>query len=315
MKVNAVGHIGSSGLGRAFEMHAGCLSTFHDVSYESINGGPRGQAENLYFHGMPKDSKGFNSSGRSIAYWVCESTELDESYHQEHDRFTDIWTASTFCQEVMERELNRKVKLVPHYVDKFSAKTTSNTRPTILIAFDGHSRILRKNPAASVAAARDAFGANCEIIVKAKHLKPSYKQWLVKTAKDSPISFIEEHLDDEEMTQLYDRVDILLSLHCAEGFGLHILEAMAHSKKVVATDFGGSRDFLLPATGYPVEDVINSTTDEVFKGKWAFPSHDHAVEQLRIAATDDGTKNKAAFKMARNNFNHISTLCATEAAL
>ena len=54
------------------------------------------------------------------------------------------------------------------------------------------------------------------------------------------------------MSVLMDVADIYASPHCSEGFGMTIAEAMAAGKVVVATDYGGSRDFLDETCGYPV---------------------------------------------------------------
>jgi GT2 family glycosyltransferase len=56
-----------------------------------------------------------------------------------------------------------------------------------------------------------------------------------------------------EVADLVALADIYASPHCSEGFGLTIAEAMAAGKPVIATDFGGSRDFLDARSGWPVK--------------------------------------------------------------
>jgi glycosyltransferase involved in cell wall biosynthesis len=56
----------------------------------------------------------------------------------------------------------------------------------------------------------------------------------------------------EAARTLLDMADIYASPHASEGFGLTIAEAMAMGKPVVASNFGGSTDFLDESCGFPV---------------------------------------------------------------
>jgi glycosyltransferase involved in cell wall biosynthesis len=49
-----------------------------------------------------------------------------------------------------------------------------------------------------------------------------------------------------------DAADLYASPHASEGFGLTVAEAMGHGKVVVASDFGGTTDFLDNSCGFPV---------------------------------------------------------------
>ena len=55
------------------------------------------------------------------------------------------------------------------------------------------------------------------------------------------------------MLQLMNSCDSLVSLHSSEGFGLHIAEAMAMGKAVIATNWSGNTDFMNSTNSYPVE--------------------------------------------------------------
>ena len=48
------------------------------------------------------------------------------------------------------------------------------------------------------------------------------------------------------MMQLINSIDSLISLHRSEGFGLHLAEAMAMGKAVIATNWSGNTDFMNP---------------------------------------------------------------------
>jgi len=266
-----------------------------------IEGRPGPETDIYYSHGSPYALAGLGTTNaRVIAYWVCEATDLQPRYHENIDKVDDLWTASSFCSEVFDLKLNRDAKVIPHCVDRYNYQPRKNDVPVILIPFDYGSRFERKNPIASVRACRDAFGENCQIILKARNAPGPIVNWLIQEAAPAPVKPITNSLSADQLYQLYVTPDIVLSLHHSEGFGLHLLEAMAHGKKVVASDFGGSRDFVNGGNAYPVTTFESSVNDNLFKGNWGYPLHEHAVEQLRSAYEDDFTKCEKAFRTALN---------------
>lgn len=314
MKFNAIGPISVSGLGNAFEMHSEALAAFHSVERFSVHEDIENEVENTYYHGAPKLAERVNTTGRNIAYWVCESTKLSLDYLHNVHAFDDIWTASTYCQRILAEQLDRDVKVVPHCVTRFKYKPQTNAQPIILVPFDGHSRFVRKNPLASIKAVRDAFGDKCKLVIKGKNVRPSFQKWLIAECEGLDALFIWDKISYEELDQLYALVDIVLSLHSAEGFGLHLLEGMAFGKKVVATDWGGNTDFMASDNSFLVDAKEVDVTDEFFHGTWGQPVHDAAVEQLRAAATADQDVCLAAFDTALK-FSMINTIRKTQIAL
>lgn len=313
MKFNGVGPIRGSGLGNAYDMHTEALGVFHRVDCSDFRS-PIFAHENTYYHGMPRRSEAVNTSGRNIAYWVCESSKLTEDYHKNHHRFTDIWTASTYCQQILETELNRKVKVVPHCVRRFTFQERVSDRLAVLIVFDGNSRFVRKNPVAAIAAVKDAFGRDCQLIVKGRNVKSTLLQWMRKEAEGLDAVFLTDDFSLADLQRIYSATDILLSLHTSEGFGLNLLEAMGYGKKVVATAWGGNVDYMNDKNSFLVEAKEVDVNDDYFKGTWGQPSHEHAVEQLRAAAQADNTINKAAFQTALQ-YSFTNTISATHVAL
>jgi O-antigen biosynthesis protein len=91
-----------------------------------------------------------------------------------------------------------------------------------------------------------------------------------------------------ELDALNSIAVIYASSHCSEGFGLTIAEALAAGKTVVATDFGGSRDFLDETVGFPVEAhpfELDCDHDAYKRGtKWARVDEGRLADLLREAA-------------------------------
>jgi hypothetical protein len=96
---------------------------------------------------------------------------------------------------------------------------------TVLLIFNCASGFERKNPLASIAAFRKAFGddPNATLIVKASNLDvyPEGKALIEKTAADANnVRLLDMVMSTDEMAGLYTSSDALLSLHRSEGFGL-----------------------------------------------------------------------------------------------
>jgi glycosyltransferase involved in cell wall biosynthesis len=65
-------------------------------------------------------------------------------------------------------------------------------------------------------------------------------QQQVKAANN--IEIIDSVVSDDEMKAIINACHVLMSLHRSEGFGLHLAEAMAAGKPVIATDWSGNTD-------------------------------------------------------------------------
>ena len=105
------------------------------------------------------------------------------------------------------------------------------------------------------------------------------------------VEIIKDYLSQSQLAALYRETDVLLSLHRAEGFGLPMLEAMAHGIPVVATGWSGNLEFmnasnsrLVPYDLIPVQDTAAVYGASV----WADPDVAAAASALRELASDPG---------------------------
>jgi glycosyltransferase involved in cell wall biosynthesis len=84
---------------------------------------------------------------------------------------------------------------------------------------------------------------------------------------------------------LFRACDCYVSPHRSEGFGLTVAEAMALGVPVIATDYGGTVDFVTEEVGFPLRyRLIEVDRDHgpYAKGAiWADPSREHLQELLR----------------------------------
>ena len=88
-----------------------------------------------------------------------------------------------------------------------------------------------------------------------------------------------------ELAGLIRASDCYVSPHRTEGFGLTVAEAMALGVPVIATDYGGTADFVTEEIGFPLRyRLVEVDRDHgpYAKGAiWPDPSREHLQELLR----------------------------------
>src|SRR5690606_6388867 len=79
------------------------------------------------------------------------------------------------------------------------------------------------------------------------------KALLEKIGDNSSIILIEEILEQEYLYSLMNSCDCSVSLHCSEGFGLTMAEAMYLVKPVIGTAYSSNMEFMKYASSYLVK--------------------------------------------------------------
>lgn len=229
---------------------------------------------------------------RNIALPLWELDTVSERRVKSLRGFETLWAPSNFVKESLERATQRPVALLRHPLH-VPASTILEREPAnplkILFFFDFDSFSTRKNPEGAVKAFQLAFARNEDVLLTIKtrgFADVGRRPWLLQQASlDSRIRIIDETLPYEEIRNLLEQHDVFLSLHRSEGFGLGCAEALALGKIVVSTDYGGTRDFISEATGFPVSyQTVPVREGEYIDAKgasWAEPSIEHAAERLR----------------------------------
>jgi glycosyltransferase involved in cell wall biosynthesis len=241
---------------------------------------------------------------KRIGYWVWEMAHIPPAWRHDFSSVDRIWTPSSYCARLFAAQDEAAVDVIPHPVPVPAPMSIDRRRllagldpdaerRVILYVFDGSSYLVRKNPAALIRAfaASDLGGRGWTLVLKTKHLmdRPEEGRALRDLAEDTDdVLLIDRTMTAEELRDLGALADIYASPHCSEGFGLTIAEAMARGTPVIATDFGGSTDFLDADSGYPVrahpwrleEDFGHYTKG----GVWARIDEPALVATLRRAA-------------------------------
>lgn len=223
-------------------------------------------------------------------------------------RFDEIWAPSNFVAQACPDGLGRPVRLVRQAVRLPSARPPprrGRDRLRLFTFLDFNSFGARKNPTAAVKSFQAAFGTtrrDAELVVKTRgHQDSGLRRWLGEVATtDSRIQVIDSTLDRLEMDALMASCDAFISLHRTEGFGFGAAEALAAGKAVVATDYGGTCDFITPATGYPVDYVLEPVRPDEFvttEGQvWPTARQEAAVTALQAIYDDPAEADARALR-------------------
>jgi glycosyltransferase involved in cell wall biosynthesis len=215
----------------------------------------------------------YEQSRYRVGLWVWEMETIPVGWQSAIDEADAIWVPSTYCADALGKVRAAGVSVVPHVVPvvlqgswnsgsrQLRKEIGIGERRVILYSFDGASYLARKNPFALVRAFEASRLAedNWCVVLKTKNLHdvPAAGTALERAAASSPsVLLVNEEYTRDRARALLDLCDIYCSPHCAEGFGITIAEAMAAGKVVVATDYGGSKDFLDSSCGFPVGGTV-----------------------------------------------------------
>jgi glycosyltransferase involved in cell wall biosynthesis len=237
-----------------------------------------------------------------IGYWAWELQELPEDWKALVPEFHEIWVLSEFMAEAV-RPYARRVRVMwPRSPDVAGvapdpARFGFDAGPVHFAAFaDVRSALMRKNPAGAIAAFKAGFPepsgrAALTLKLVEPSADPAGVAGLRAAAEGRPdIRFFEARLTDADMAAFMASLDVLVSLHRSEGFGLTIAEAMAVKKPAVATGWSSNLDFtsgaaaetLVPYTLVPVQD----SSGRYELGQWAEPDIAAAGALMRRLADD-----------------------------
>jgi glycosyltransferase involved in cell wall biosynthesis len=116
-----------------------------------------------------------------------------------------------------------------------------------------------------------------------------------------------ENLSAEDMASLTASVDIVLSLHRSEGYGLLLAEAIWLGKPSLATGWSSNVEFMDPASSQLVDYTLIPVqgNDLIYRdGRWADADVDDAARKLTRMIDDEAWRAELAGATTRNR--HVS---------
>ena len=252
----------------------------------------------------------------TIGAWYWEMPEFPDEWCKCFEVVDEIWVATNFIKDAISAKSPVPVVLIPpalevEYMEDTSRADFGLPDDTFLFlcSFDVRSIQDRKNPEGTIQAFIRAFTPEVKsvgLVVKitnsmdnsqgVRHLKDALEGY-------SNCFFIEETYSRKKFNALLGLMDVYVSLHRSEGFGLIGAEAMYLGKPVVMTNWSGNVDFATPENSCPVDfQLIPVGTNIGPYGPhqyWADPDIEQAAESLRKLCSDRAYYRRISAEAAR----------------
>ena len=251
----------------------------------------------LHFH-----RRSFARARYKIAIWVWELPAFPDQWWSEIGPFDEIWVPSTFCQRAVQAVTAKPVMVMPHVVAPSKEPQPWRKRLRIgdddfvfLYVFDASSIVERKNPQCLIDAFEAAFPGHDRVRLVLKVSNVDKNQALCAyldalAERNSRCTVLRQTMGAAELGSLIGTANCYVSPHRSEGFGLTVAEAMALGVPVIATDYGGTADFVTEEVGFPLRYhlvEIDRDFGPYRRGAiWSEPSCEHLHELLRAVTAD-----------------------------
>ncbi len=237
----------------------------------------------------------------NIAFWLWELEEFPKEWIKYCQLFDEIWTPSDFAGKGVKEVTDVPVRTMPYSVEapydekyKRSDFGLPENQFLFLVMYDLNSTNGRKNPQGAIEAYRKAFTKereDCGIVIKVNNATQENIEMLrSKLPGYKNIYFITEIMDKVKVNSLIRCVDVFVSLHRAEGFGLVMAEAMLLGTPVVTTNWSSNTEFMCEESSCMVgyDFVTIKKREGLYKKgyRWAEPDTDEAGRFMRRLVED-----------------------------
>jgi len=142
---------------------------------------------------------------------------------------------------------------------------------------------LRKNVPRVIDLFRRAFPTDPDVRLRVK-ITPTSPP--VPTHADPRIDVVAHALEPADLAAWYRSLTAFVNGSFGEGFGLHLLEAMACGRPLISTAFGGAGAFFDGSVGYEVGYRLVEARNAVYSGRWADPDDAEMIARMRQVRAD-----------------------------
>jgi glycosyltransferase involved in cell wall biosynthesis len=260
-----------------------------------------------------------------IGIWYWELQNFPKSWKKALACVDELWVGSHYIADGLKKIAGDKpVHVVPLPIDfaPYLAPPTRDPLPhlsgktIVFFMYDIRSTHARKNPEAVIKAfklaAHDDPDAALVIKINNSEAWPRSEAILKDLAKDMPnVHFMHEKLSDQDMKNLMARVDIVMSLHRSEGFGLLLAEGMAAAKPVIATGWSANADYMTPESSILIDYKLVPVVDEQhsyddYDAEWAEPDIGQAAKALRRLLHDPAERARLGQAARKQIMDYLS---------
>lgn len=319
--VNLLGYVqGDFGLGESCRLLAGSLQMSEvPFSIYPISTGDAAQCTNLDWRAYESDTLPYGINlfhlnpdslastvwklgtrsflqGYNIGFFLWEQPVWPKNWRYALHLMDEIWTPAEFISQSVRKCTNKPVLTMPYGLPVPKTAEAYNRAYfglpeqvcLFMISYDGYSNSDRKNPMGSVRAYCSAFSPDdvgVGLVIKATHAREEDLAAFHKCLKDYPnIYVLTENYSKVAFNSLIQCVDVYVSLHRAEGFGLVMAEAMQLGTAVIATNWSANTEFMNEKVACLVPaQVIELTQDSPPYPKgthWAQPDEACAAQWM-----------------------------------
>lgn len=258
---------------------------------------------NLFHINMHEFAIAYKQLGRSvwnyrynIAFWLWELEEFPEEWINCINVLDEIWTPSEFVSEAIRKKTDKPVVTIPYRVEaptdeRFDRKYFGLPEDEFLflMMYDSGSMTERKNPWGVLEAFKTAFDSEEQRVGLVVKLNGNNEKDIAEIrsylAGYTNVYIMTETLSKIEVNSLISDVNVLVSMHRAEGFGLVMAEAMLNGVPCIATNWSANTEFMNHDVACMLDYELVELEHEVGlykKGSvWAEPSVEQAVMYMR----------------------------------
>ena len=251
---------------------------------------------------------------RIIGNWAWELPTMPDAWRSGLSFVHEVWAISRFTADAIRtllpagsdmvvRNVSIPVAIAPPRPSGLTRADFGLPEDAVIVltSFNLASSRVRKNPDGAIVAFKRAFGSRPDRILVLKignptHFPADFAE--LQAAADAPnIRILTETLPVADAHALTACVDIVLSLHRSEGFGLVPAEAMLLGVPVIATAWSGNLDFMDQSSAALVPYTLIPACDPrgVFEAPgavWAEP--DIAAAAAHLTRLADNPEARAA---------------------
>ena len=261
-------------------------------------------------------------SGRyNIGFWAWELEKFPPEWENAFLLVDEIWTPSEFASKSIRGATSKPVCTMPHAL--YTPECGNYWRQDFnlpsdkflfLCMYDSTSTFERKNPLGAIRAFKLAFSKDASdvgLVVKISYGdKRDVREINGEMAGYQNIHLITDTLDRVKANALIGCVDVYISLHRSEGFGLVMAEAMMLGTPVIATNWSGNTEFMDSTMACMVDyefSVIKHDTGAYKAGRrWAEPDTAHAADYMKKLHGDKKFRTELAQKAKAHAEIHLS---------
>lgn len=232
----------------------------------------------------------------NIAYWLWELEEFPDEWTPCFYCLDEIWAPSEFICNAIRKKTSLPVRCMPYHVNVVIHQEYGRAdfqlpedKFLFLMMYDHSSCMERKNPIGVMQAFMQAFDkedGKVGLVIKINNpVKEDIKK--IKTIMNGyqNIYFIQDTLSRDQVNSLIQCVDVVVSLHRAEGFGLVLAEAMLLGTPTIATNWSSNTEFMNSDVSCMVDYKLITIEQDMppFKAgnRWAEPDIGQAAEYMK----------------------------------